>query len=134
MTKMLFIDTSYLLALVNTQDEYHEKAQDLADLITERLITTEAVLIEFANSLTKPQWRQLAVGTINDLREDPDVKIIPVNSDFFSKGLKLYSERLDKEWSLTDCISFVVMKERKLSDALTADHHFEQAGFRVLLP
>ncbi|MCI0495543.1 PIN domain-containing protein [candidate division KSB1 bacterium] len=133
MNKILFIDTSYLLALVNTQDEYHERAQNLAEQTSERLITTEAILTEFANSLTKPQWRQLAVETINDLREDPDVKIISVSSDLFSKGLKLYSERLDKEWSLTDCISFEVMKERKLSNALTTDHHFEQAGFRVLL-
>jgi len=96
-------------------------------------LTTEAILTEFANSLTKPQWRQLAVDTIYDLRNDPDVKIISVSSDLFSKGLKLYSERLDKEWSLTDCISFEVMKERKLSNALTTDHHFEQAGFRALL-
>lgn len=91
MNKMLFVDTNYLLALVNTQDEYHEWAQNLAEQNTERLITTEAILTEFANSLTKPQWRQLAVDTINDLRDDPDVKIISVSSDLFSKGLKLYS-------------------------------------------
>jgi predicted nucleic acid-binding protein len=133
MNKMVFIDTSYLLALVNTQDEFHEKAQHLAQEVTERLMTTEAILTEFANSLTKPQWRQLAVDTINDLRNDPDVKIISVSSDLFSKGLKLYSERLDKEWSLTDCISFEVMNEHRLVNALTTDHHFEQAGFRVLL-
>ena len=93
MNKMLFVDTSYFLALVNTQDEYHERAQNLADQITERLITTEAILTEFANSLTKPQWRQLAVDTINDLSDDPDVKIISVTSDLFSRSLKLFSER-----------------------------------------
>ena len=133
MNKILFVDTSYLLALINTQDEYYERAQHLAELISERLITTEAILTEFANSLTKPQWRQLAVDTIEDLREDPDVTIISVNSDLFSRGLRLYSERLDKEWSLTDCISFVVMKDNNLMKALTTDHHFEQAGFRALL-
>jgi len=59
--------------------------------------------------------------------------ICSVSLKLFTKAVKFYSERMDKEWSLTDCISFVVMKERKLTTALTTDHHFEQAGFRALL-
>lgn len=64
---------------------------------------------------------------------DDDVEILSVDSELFSKALKFYSSRIDKEWGLTDCISFVVMKDRKLKDALTSDHHFEQAGFQALL-
>ena len=133
MKKPLFIDTSYILALVNTHDEFHPQAQSMADQINDKLITTEAILTEFGNALAKLQWRQLAVDTLEDLLNDNDVEILSVNRDLFSKAFKLYLSRMDKEWGLTDCISFVVMKDRKLKDALTTDHHFEQAGFQVLL-
>ena len=133
MTKPLFLDTSYILALVNSHDEFHRQALELTDQIDDKLITTEAILIEIGNALAKPQWRELAVSTLNDLRDDDDVEILPVSVSLFSKSLKFYSSRMDKEWGLTDCISFVVMKDRKLTVALTTDHHFEQAGFKALL-
>jgi predicted nucleic acid-binding protein len=133
MTKPIFVDTSYFLALVNSHDEFHQLASNLGDQIEAKLITTEAVLTEIGNALAKSQWRELAVVTLNDLRDDEDVEILPITSQLFSKALKFYSSRMDKEWGLTDCISFVVMKERKLTDALTTDHHFEQAGFKSLL-
>ena len=75
----------------------------------------------------------MSIETLNDLRNDESVEVIPISPKLFTKALKLYSSRLDKEWGMTDCISFVVMKDRKLTDALTTDHHFEQAGFKVLL-
>ena len=133
MTKPLFLDTSYILALVNSHDEFYRQASELTDQIDNKLITTEAILIEIGNALAKPQWRELAVDTLNDLRDDDDVEILPVGVNLFSKALKFYSSRMDKEWGLTDCISFVVMKDRKLTVALTTDHHFEQAGFKALL-
>ncbi|CAN2042678.1 PIN domain-containing protein [Candidatus Magnetomoraceae bacterium gMMP-15] len=133
MTKPIFVDTSYILALLNSHDEFHNQALQLAGQIDSQLITTEAILTEIGNALSKPLWRKLAVDTLNDLRDDEDVEILPVSPDLFSKALKFYSCRMDKEWGLTDCISFVVMKDRNLTDALTTDHHFEQAGFNVLL-
>ncbi len=133
MTKPIFVDTSYLLALLNSHDEFHQHASAIADQIDVKLITTEAVLTEIGNALAKSQWRELAVDTLNDLRDDEDVEILSISSELFSKALKFYSSRMDKEWGLTDCISFVVMKDRKLIDALTTDHHFEQAGFKALL-
>jgi predicted nucleic acid-binding protein len=133
MTEALFLDTSYILALVNTRDEFHHQAINLADKIDNRIITTEAILTEIGNALAKQQWRELAIDTLNDLRNDENIEIIPVSSDLFSKAFKLYSSRKDKEWGLTDCISFVVMKDRELMDALTTDHHFEQAGFKAIL-
>ena len=75
----------------------------------------------------------MAINTLDDLRNDEDVEILSINSDLFSTAFNFYSSRIDKEWGLTDCISFVVMKKQKLTDALTADHHFEQAGFKALL-
>ena len=59
--------------------------------------------------------------------------IVPASQDVFEQGVELFENRLDKDWSLTDCISFIVMRERGLTEALTGDHHFEQAGFRALL-
>nr|VFJ54054.1 MAG: hypothetical protein BECKFM1743A_GA0114220_101252 [Candidatus Kentron sp. FM]VFJ54380.1 MAG: hypothetical protein BECKFM1743C_GA0114222_101385 [Candidatus Kentron sp. FM]VFK10272.1 MAG: hypothetical protein BECKFM1743B_GA0114221_101342 [Candidatus Kentron sp. FM] len=133
MNRPIFLDTGYMLALLNSRDEFHTRALQLADEIDGRFITTEAVLLEIGNALAKLPWRELAVNTLNDLRDDESVEILPVGPDLFAKALAFYSHRMDKEWGLTDCMSFIVMKERKLTDALTADHHFEQAGFRALL-
>jgi len=81
------------------------------------------------------QYHAKATSLARQLRDDlvPKVKIIPATHDLFELGLQLYSQRLDKDWPLTDCVSFVVMSEAKLRDALTGDRHFEQAGFRALL-
>ena len=127
------MDTGYVLALLNSHDEFHNQALHLADKINSQLITTEAILTEIGNALAKPLWRQLAVNTLNDLRDDEGVEILPVSPYLFSEALRFYSCRMDKEWGLTDCISFVVMKDKKLTDVLTTDHHFEQAGFKALL-
>ncbi|VEN74850.1 conserved hypothetical protein [Candidatus Desulfarcum epimagneticum] len=133
MIKPVFLDTSYLLALLNSHDEFHQQALTLADEIHGKLITTEAVLTEIGNALAKIQWRELAVDTLNDLQNDEDVEVLSVSPELFSTALNLYSLRMDKEWGLTDCISIAVMKERKMTDVLTTDHHFEQAGFKALL-
>jgi predicted nucleic acid-binding protein len=97
------------------------------------IVTTEWVLNEFANFLAKPPNRQLFVSMIQELRADPRVVIVAASEATFEAGFTLYSARLDKEWSLTDCVSFLVMKDRGINDALTKDHHFEQAGFHCLL-
>ena len=128
-----FIDTSHLLALVNTNDEYYEQANFAAAAIDSGLLTTEAVLTEFCNSLREARWRPIVIKTIIALRNDTDTEILSVDTSLFSRAFELYRVRLDKNWSLTDCISFVVMQERGLTEALTTDHHFEQAGFCALL-
>lgn len=133
MSRPVFVDTSYLLALLNSHDTFHQQALLLAEQIHGKLITTEAVLTEIGNGLSKIQWRALAVATLNDLRKDENVVIVPSSPALFSNALELYATRMDKEWGLTDCISFVVMRKHKLTDALTTDRHFEQAGFKVLL-
>ncbi|MDZ7291938.1 MAG: PIN domain-containing protein [candidate division KSB1 bacterium] len=127
-----FIDTGHILALVFKDDEYHDVAKSAATSVTNAL-TTEAVLAEIGNALSQIAWRQVAVDTIKDLRSDPDVEILSVDTSLFDRAFQLYSSRPDKEWSLTDCISFVVMQERGMTEALTTDHHFQQAGFRAVL-
>jgi uncharacterized protein len=131
--KPIFVDTSYYVALVNPGDRHHAQAVRLGSTIQRPVIVTEFILLELGNALCRADDRQLFVGLLPNLRSDPNVRIIPASHDLFQQGCELYFKRPDKNWSLTDCISFVVMKEYGLIDALATDHHFEQAGFNVLL-
>jgi predicted nucleic acid-binding protein len=133
MTLPVFIDTGYILALANTADKYHERAQAASLLMHPPFVTTEAVLTEIGNAFSRVRWRALGFATINDLRADPDIEIITVDAALFDRAVTLYGSRTDKEWGLTDCISFVVMQERGLTHALTTDRHFTQAGFHNAL-
>jgi len=131
-----FVDTVAWIALVNTRDSLHEKAKEVfANLRKQNyeFVTTEFVLLEFANALSAPEFREKAAIFIEGLRELPNVEIISASSKLFSIGLELYQNRLDKEWSLVDCTSFVVMEEKEITEAFTEDHHFEQANFIKLL-
>ncbi|GAB4443069.1 MAG: PIN domain-containing protein [Anaerolineae bacterium] len=133
MTSPTFIDTGYILALVNTADQYHAQARLAAGQVRPPFITTEAVLTEVGNALSRLRWRQLGVTTLTALRQDANIEVVSVDSQLFEQAIALYSDRPDKEWGLTDCISFVVMTSRGLSQTLTTDHHFEQAGFHNAL-
>jgi uncharacterized protein len=91
------------------------------------------VLAEVADALCDAANRNACVDFIDDLRRSSRVKVEPASRASFESGWKLYGTRRDKDWSLTDCISFVVMQRHGITEALTGDHHFEQAGFRALL-
>ncbi len=97
------------------------------------MLTTQFILIEIANGLSSLKFRQDAAKIIYTLEESPFVEIIPVTPELFKKSLELYEQRQDKDWGLTDCTAFVVMNENDLTDALTTDEHFRQAGFNALL-
>lgn len=132
----LFLDTAYIYGLFNTRDQWHQKAVEWQQRIAFKnypLITTEFVLTEIANGLSAVKFRQDAAGIIHILQDDDLVQIIPTTTELFQQGLSLYENRHDKDWGLTDCLSFVVMKEKELTAALTTDDHFRQAGFRALL-
>ena len=92
-------------------------------------MTTQAVLTEVADGMASSRDRAVFVQFYDELRASPDVKIVESSTELFTAALDLYRSRLDKEWSLTDCISFIVMKRESLREALTEDHHFGQAGF-----
>ena len=98
-----------------------------------KLFTTWAVLLEIGNALSKMQYRHAAIQLLSSLQSDPSVQIIPLSDQLLEQALQFYSERPDKEWGLTDCVSFMVMQTRSITDALTTDEHFQQAGFRALL-
>jgi predicted nucleic acid-binding protein len=129
----VFADTTYWIALVVKQDQYHERAQRWSLRINGRITTTAGVLPETANALSRPAWRSAAVGLIDHLQQRNDVSIVPLSVDLWNRGWEMYRSRLDKAWGLTDCVSFHVMQEAGLTDALTADEHFQQAGFRAVL-
>lgn len=124
----VFADTFYFLALLNKRDEAHAKAVDLSSRI-EKLVTTEWVLTELADGLASSRSRTIFVETRNELLADADTQIVPFEKQLYEDGISLFHNRPDKEWSLTDCISFVTMKRESIVNALTGDHHFEQAGF-----
>jgi uncharacterized protein len=132
----VFLDTAYAIALASATDEFHPQALALAAELKgnrTRLVTTWAILLEIGNVLSKVQYRHAAIQLLSSLRTDPSVEIIPLSEQVLQQVLKLYSERPDKDWGLTDCVSFVIMQAQKITDALTTDQHFQQAGFRALL-
>jgi predicted nucleic acid-binding protein len=121
MVKDVFADTAYFMALNVQRDRFHERALILELGLGMRLVTTEWVLTEVANGLAAPSTRARFTRLINSLRSRDDVTIIGVSPKYFSRGCALYAERKDKGWSLTDCISFLVMKENGIDVALTSD-------------
>jgi predicted nucleic acid-binding protein len=132
----VFLDSSYAIALSVSNDEHHERAVKLAEQLETQgtsLITTRAIVLEIGNALAGLRYRKAAVQLLDALENDLKVEIIPVTEELCARAFQLYRNRLDKEWGLIDCISFTIMEDRKLTDALTADDHFRQAGFRALL-
>jgi uncharacterized protein len=130
---VVFADTFYYLAYLGERDSAHERAIRFSQTYSGWTVTTAWVLAELADALAAPETRSNCAAFINALYEDAAVQIVPPSAALFQRGLDLYAARTDKEWSLTDCLSFVVMDEHRVRDALTGDHHFEQAGFAALL-
>lgn len=131
-----FLDAAYAIALSAVTDQYHKKAEILAGQIETdaiQMITTRAVVLEIGNALAKLRYRAAAIELLDSLEEDPNVKIIALSEELYNRAMELYRQRSDKEWGLTDCVSFMVMQDYGITDALTTDEHFKQAGFRALL-
>ncbi len=128
----VFADSFYFFAVLNRKDNAHQKAIEFAAQHSNPLVTTAWVLTELADGLAATAHRGVFSQLVARIRAEPGNEIIPPNEELMARGMALYDERPDKEWSLTDCISFVAMQDRKISDALTGDRHFEQAGFKAL--
>jgi predicted nucleic acid-binding protein len=129
----VFVDTSFIVALVNKNDQNHRLALDLSSQLSgQGLVTTDAILLEIGNALSR-NFKRESVEIIEDFLTSDDVHVIHLHPPLFRKAFELYKSRSDKLWGLIDCVSFVVMKELGITDAFSADKHFEQAGFRVLV-
>jgi predicted nucleic acid-binding protein len=134
--KVVFIDTHYLVASINPLDQWHPRAVEIEnELIGIALVTTEEVLVETLNYFCSlgTHARLKVARVVHRLFERDDVEVIPQSEESFAAGMKLYEQRPDKGYSLTDCISMNVMRERGLSEVLTNDPHFHQEGYRPLL-
>lgn len=131
--RTVFADTFYYLAFVGEGDSRHDRAVQFSKAYRGRTVTTAWVLTEVADAMAAPEQRPNFLTLLEQLQADSALTIVPPTESLFQRGLALYTARADKAWSLTDCISFVVMDEHGIADALTGDHHFEQAGFTALL-
>ena len=132
----VLVDTAAWIALVNTRDELHSPAeQTMADLRRRKvaLVTTEFVLLEVANALCTSAWRAKGVKLIDGFRSMLNLRIIPADTMLLAQGWELYRSRPDKEWSLTDCTSIVVLQKEQIEQVFSSDRHFEQAGFVKLM-
>ncbi len=127
-----FADSFYFFALLNERDPAHGKARAFSGEFRGRIVTTHAVLLELGDGLAKSR-RDVFLPLVRSLEANPRVSLVPCSPELMEEGMSLYSARADKAWSLTDCLSFVVMQREGITEALTGDRDFEQAGFSVLL-
>jgi predicted nucleic acid-binding protein len=133
---LTFVDASGWIALVNRNDGLHQQA---ARLFQQRLdegkgfVTSSVVLLEVGNWLSPVTLRPLASRLWERIEHSQRIEVVELTSELGRKGWQLYGQRADKGWGAIDCISFIIMQERNLLEALTGDRHFQQAGFRVLL-
>ena len=130
---IVFGDALYFLVLVNPRDQHHSAAKDFARGYRGKIVTTRWILAEVRDGLSAVANRAIASALVRQMSRDARFIIVKESDVLFERGMELFEQRPDKEWSLTDCISFLVMADEGLTDALTADHHFEQAGFTPLL-
>jgi predicted nucleic acid-binding protein len=134
MSRSVFVDTSWWIAITDPSDQLHADAVQIAPSLADRkLITSEMVLVELLNAFSAggSTMRRTAVMMVAIIRSDHQV--VPQSGRLFDEALTLYAGRLDKGWSLTDCASMAIMTRHGITDILTHDHHFEQAGFSALL-
>lgn len=132
----VFLDTSGLIALVNTDDQWNEQAELVWTALLKqnsRFLTSSWVLAELGDSLSSIKLRPLACQITDSVRASDRIEIVAYSDSLDQQGWHLYRSRQDKEWGITDCISFIIMQQKGLIDAFTSDHHFEQAGFNVLI-
>ncbi len=132
----LFVDTGYVIALISPRDRFHGIAVEWAARIKRDrilLVTSRAVQLEFGAALSRAPYRAVAVELLDEMERDPEIDIAPLPEALFQSALQLFRERADKDWSLTDCVSFTLMRQRAITAALTTDAHFTQAGFDAVL-
>lgn len=129
----VFADTSYYIAVCNPNDPWNAAAVAAGRQLYAHIVTTEYVLLELGNTFRDPADRGLFLALAHHLRSDEHTTFIPASIELLNAGVELYGARLDKAWSLTDCISFAVMHDWGITRALSCDRHFEQAGFEMLM-
>jgi len=134
--KKIFADTSGWLALVVKSDFLHEKAINIYRELLDKncnFITHGGILLEIGNGLSSINSRSTVLKLKESIEKSARIELVSLSDELIAAGWKLYAERPDKDWGVIDCISFIVMQRQAVTEALTADKHFEQAGFSKLL-
>jgi hypothetical protein len=131
--KVVFADSFHFLALLNNNERAHRRAILEHRRRWQRIVTTDCVILELGDALCHPRDREDFLALLESLGRDSRIKIVRLTPELLDRGIRRFRDRLDKGWSLTDCISFVVMEEEGIQDVLTGDKHFEQAAFNTLL-
>lgn len=132
----IFLDASGIIALLNKSDNLHEQAKQILNQFTSsnyRFLTTDLILVETGNTLSTPKFKNAVKSYIKTLQNSDKVQIIYTTKDDFDMGLGEFEKFQDKDWGLVDCISFDIMRRHHCTQAFTHDHHFEQAGFHILI-
>ena len=122
-----FVDTSFLIAFLRTNDQFHGRAKAWARRVLGELLTADYVLLELVDAFSHPSLRRRAIQALASLRSNPRIRMVSASRDLMDEGLGFFEQHADKAWSLTDCISFSVMRGHAVQEALTTDRHFEQA-------
>jgi uncharacterized protein len=129
---MLFLDTGYIIALINPKDQYHTSAIALAERYDgSSLLTTSAILLEIGNALSR-NYKAESIQVLHHLLNDESTTIVQLTPESLIQSFDRYQQYPDKQWGLVDCFSFVTMEKYQVRQALTFDRHFTQAGFEVL--
>lgn len=134
--RTIFVDTAYWVARSNRRDQWHQKAREISSQLgSVRLLTTELVLVEYLNYFCEfgSEMRNRIAVTVQNTLEDSNIQTVWQTQALFESGLNLYTARLDKGYSLTDCVSMVVMRQMGIQEVLSHDRHFAQEGFTTLL-
>jgi predicted nucleic acid-binding protein len=132
----VFLDTSFVVALDNNRDAHHAKAKKLDNTLLKQkatLLLHSGILLEVGDGFARLGRREKGNELLKRFRNEEGYRIVQITDDLQGRAEQFYRDHKDKEWGLTDCISFVLMKQEGIEQALTADVHFRQAGFKALL-
>jgi predicted nucleic acid-binding protein len=134
--RLALLDTSFVLALENRDDPLHERAKSLANDFSREnrvLLLHWGILLEIGDGYARVERREKGCALLDKLRREEGFRIVPLTETLLQDAIALYGERSDKNWGLTDCVSFALMRQEGIVEALTADVHFRRAGLRALL-
>lgn len=126
-------DAALFIAVLNRRDRFHAWAADYYRRTPDHLMVPLPVLVEVGNYFCESAFRPQVISFLHHVQQDARVDCIALDADLMQEAMDLYAGRADKEWGLTDCISFALMHKAGIEEAVTTDHHFEQAGFHILM-
>ncbi|MBN2534475.1 MAG: type II toxin-antitoxin system VapC family toxin [Spirochaetales bacterium] len=131
----IFLDASFVIALLNKKDKHHHQANKLINFLfkAREVWTTELVLSEIGNALSRGNKKGGVTHFIENCFITENIKIVYTDKSLFKKALDIYNKYKDKDWGITDCVAFILMKEKEITTAFTADNYFIQAGFKIVL-